>query len=142
MAFTYTLSENSGKVRLRIGDAPKEQTYSLSDDEIDAALDLYSDVNSAAVLAHEWFMARLANYIASPEAGGQTAQLNQRYDMHKEHHKTLVARAAKGTMSCYAGGIEKDRIDDARADANYPDPFARIGRDDIVTVPDDTKDPC
>lgn len=128
MAFTYTVGTSRGRVRLRIGDT-KEQSYSLTDAEVDEAIILNSDVDNAAVIAHEWFLIRLADYIAS-QAGGQSHQFNQRFEQHKTLHKQLVARASRGEMHCYAGGIEQTRIDDSKDDTEYPDPFARVGQDD------------
>lgn len=128
MAFTYDLSTDRGRVRVRIGDT-EEHNWSLTDDEVDETLSIYSDVNVAAVLAHEWLMAKLADFITSV-AGGQTSNFQQRYDQHERHHKRLVARASRVGMNCYAGGIEQTRIDDAKDDTEYPQPFSEIGQMD------------
>lgn len=140
MAFTYDITTNLGKVRLRIGDTV-EQTYSLNDDEVNHAITLHTGLDQSAFIAHGWFLARLANYIATT-AGGQSHHLDQRYRMHKEFHKELEDRANEaGEMECYAGGIDQDRIDDAQDDTDYPDPFSRVGRDDINVTYNEKKDP-
>lgn len=140
--FNYTGPDSDvGKVRLRIGDT-LEQNYSVSDEEITYALSEQSNIDNAAVLAHEWFMARLANDIAT-SAGGQNLQLNQRYRQHLDHHKRLLARAKKGGVgSCYAGGIDQGRIDTLNDDTNYPQPFAKIGQDDYTQYPDGLDGDC
>lgn len=141
MAFTYSIGTDAGKVRLRIGDT-REQTYSLSDDEITAALAVQTDLDAAAVVAHEWFLAKLADYITT-SAGGQNHQLQQKFDQHLRLHKEiLVPRASKSRgMTCYAGGLSKTRLDAAKQDTDFPQPFGEIGRDDIdVNADDDVKD--
>ncbi len=131
MTFTYvdtSVTTTLAKVRLHIGDT-KEQDYSLTDEEIQVAIDATSAVVPAAIQAMKWRIAKLAEYIAN-SAAGQSKQLNQKFEQAKEMLKTLQQTLKRGGSNVYAGTIEQDRIDTAKEDTNYPQPRARVGQDD------------
>jgi hypothetical protein len=138
VTFTYdaTLSTDLSKIRLEIGDTV-EQDYSLTDEEIAVAqAETPNSILRAAVRSFEWRLARLMDWIAQ-SAGGQSKSLNQKYDQAERQYKRLKARLRKvGGVNIYAGGISESRITDSKEDSDYPQPFARVGQDDIDDADD------
>jgi len=131
MAFTYDISTNRGKVRLSIGDTvdKTDDDESLTDAEVDYALELTSDVAAAAVRAAEFLLGKLRNKIDS-SASGITASQSQKVTQLETLLARLEARAARGGMTVYAGGISDSRRQTNQQDTDYPQPSFSVGQDD------------
>lgn len=136
MSFTYVLADDTGKIRLNIGDTT-EQAWSLTDEEIAIARAETTNNLLASVRCMEWLLLKLSQYIAYT-AGGQNSQANQRYEQVKEAYDRLRSRTAKAGMKAgYAGGISVSRIEDTEDDSDYEKPAFSIGMDDHASTDDD-----
>lgn len=127
MAFNYDITTDVGKVRLRYGDTV-ETDASLADAEVQVAIDETNNLRAAAVRALEYKIAKLTDYVTRSELG-ISSQQGEKLEKAEKLLKILKQRAA-GRMVGYVGGIDKDRIEDAKDDADYEQPFARMKMDD------------
>lgn len=92
MSFSYDLSTDVGKVRLRIGDV-FENAAMLSDEEINAVLADYSDVDEASIHAIDHALAKIARQADSRSAAGLSAQRANQFSQLTEVRARLVAKS-------------------------------------------------
>lgn len=137
MTFTYDatdLSTDLAKVRLAIGDVVDftADAESLTDEEIAVALAETSSLGLASVRAMEDLIAKMTRAVARG-GGGVSSDQSRKFDQMNKHLGTLRRRAGKGRMTCYAGGISKDRVEDTNDDEDFRKPAFRVGMDDYPT---------
>jgi hypothetical protein len=134
VTFTYdstNLTSDLAKVRSSIGDVVDMGVDggSLTDEEINRHISAMDSLELAAVRAQEDRIARLAIVVDRSAAGVNSAQGQKLLGMEK-HLKILMKRAGKGRMTCYAGDISTDRLNDAKDDTDFPQPSFEVGMDD------------
>lgn len=134
MTWTYDssdLSSDLAKVRLYIGDTQDltSDDESLTDEEIQIALDETSDTHQAAVRAMEYLIAKLRR-VVTRSASGMNSSQGDKLRQALDTYKILLKRAGKGQIHAYGGMMDQDRLDDADDDDDFPQPDFKIGMDD------------
>lgn len=129
MAHTYDLTTSAGKVRLLIGDTVDGGAESLTDDEIDYALELSSDVDVAAYHAAQMLYARLRVRIDQNQKG-VSANGSQKMANTKAIIGMLRERIEAGQIEGFFGGISQAENDTHGADSDFPQPSFTVGMDD------------
>jgi hypothetical protein len=139
VTFTYDntdLSTDLAKVRSAIGDVSEHPHYSLTDEEITA------NINAAPTLAVAKYLSARDRHAraliwATRNAASITADRRGTIDSLKQLTDQLLKDAGGqaavidyGNVDVSAGMMSQDSIDNARDDADYPDPPFRIGMDD------------
>lgn len=140
MSFTYDPSTTVGRVRMAIGDTVDVGQYSLSDEEIAVINGEEPDPDSAAFLACQTLLAKLAKYSDTNAAGGITIQISQKFAQTKELLEVLRTRATK-SAGPYLGGTSISRKTAIDSDTDYQRPSFEVGMDDIQGATADVGEP-
>jgi len=112
MSFTYDITTNRGRVRLKIGDTTST-AYSFEDAEIDAFLSEGGSVNGACRLALQTLLASRALRVKRYSLPGQS------YD------DTAQIEALKTALESYGGGLPTVSVvftGNADHDSGFTDP--------------------
>lgn len=131
MAHTYNVTTDRGRVRLRIGDTVDRTgaNQSLTDAEIDAALELSSDLDVAALTAARWLLARLRTQV-SQNAKGVSSSARERVSNLQELIVELKEVVATSEVDVYCEGISKADNAVHDADTDFTGATFSVGMDD------------
>ena len=128
-SFSDSLATDRDKVRLKIGDTDTDDQL-LSNETIDALLDIRADVILCSIDACRAILAKLARDIDRSAAGmsGSRSQKTQ-------HYKDILANLVKesgGETRVKVGGISKDDNDTLNDDSDFEKPTFTVGMNDRV----------
>ena len=131
MAWTYSdsLTTDRDKVRLKIGDTDTDDQL-LSNETIDALLDIRADVILCAIDCVRAILAKLARDI-DRSAAGMTGSRSQRIANYEIVLRNLIKESG-GETRMKVGGISKDDADSLRDDSDFAQPDFTIGAHDRI----------
>lgn len=128
MAFTYDLSTDIGKLRLRIGDTVEARAL-LTDEELQVVLDTTTDEALSTIYAIDFCIAQLAVKIPQ-SAAGISGQGQVKFDQYEKLRKIWEKRLGRGPIQVFSGGQSKSRADSYREDSDFVQRQFSVGMDD------------
>lgn len=146
MTWTYDITTELGKVRLRIGDTNEDDPL-LSNEEIQVYIDDTDSDLMAAIRCVKAIMAKLARDVDVSAAGLNTRKTS-RFQQYKELLADLQTGDSGGSGALVAatpftGGISKTRQDTADSDSDFRPASFGVGMHDYEGNDDDpTRNNC